>query len=870
MEGQTSLGREVETQIRFGLSQLPARNAFHEFERLCLNFANATLGGYFVPATGPVGAGGDHGRDFSSHVRWIRDPQGQLTAADDVVAICTIQARNLVSKIRSDLRKVADGAPVAAVLAFLLADLPAGPTQALQEEAYHKHGIRLEIFDGHRLANRMATVNFAATAYQLLGLDQRSLPLAARATEEAREWASEVMHGSFRPELYDYLKAIQQAHSRHPWPFVDQVPDLAKLYQPQSLADMDGKKLTWHQAMDRSQHLWISAPAGAGKSSLLNHLAATIADQWLQRRSQKWLPVPVRARDLADGKAMTEALREAVQQGLGGLLRQPLPADTFECAPPATRWLVLIDGFDEIRDPDRRKATMQALVAETRRSSTQFIVTSRPGATDHIPDSFDSYTLQAFEWADVHRYVARWHELSGQSAAAAEPIVRELIGLLNRSVWQPTPLVLAMICTHAGSDTATPLTNLDEIYTRFVERLVARLRPTTEPAINALQDQIHTLLEDAASYRLSEDPEAALLERVVVSAAAHGIAPSAPWEADWNHTVQEVLLHSGLITKHGTDLEFLHSTFEDYYAIRALSNPEPEQTVDVLAQREGYFDGDDDLVLANLHLIELLIDRSGDVDAAIACLVNAYPTAAATLVEFFDSRDLGEQTTEALHAVMANDSLWLDREELMDVASVLDDVKRGHGLPYLLTLSIDLDLDDSERLKIIEKLARRGGEAAAAIKWLTWETLENTRDFAWQYEAGPLVSFVVGSDDQSSGLVLIARTTSLPDRLRIAACCDLFEFDQEQAYRLARACAKPKWLAMDINDSNRSCAPMLMERLVMDDTVSFADRLYAVESVGSELRDWAEELYRLLAGSASINDEQRKAAIAAAVRIGRE
>jgi hypothetical protein len=45
MGGQQPLGPEVVMQIRLGLDRLRARNAFHEFEELCLAFANARLGG---------------------------------------------------------------------------------------------------------------------------------------------------------------------------------------------------------------------------------------------------------------------------------------------------------------------------------------------------------------------------------------------------------------------------------------------------------------------------------------------------------------------------------------------------------------------------------------------------------------------------------------------------------------------------------------------------------------------------------------------------------------------------------------------------------------------------------------------------------
>src|SRR5260370_23934596 len=56
----------VRAQIRFALDQLSARNGHHEFEHLCRHFARQRICGNILPATGPVSAGGDQGRDFET------------------------------------------------------------------------------------------------------------------------------------------------------------------------------------------------------------------------------------------------------------------------------------------------------------------------------------------------------------------------------------------------------------------------------------------------------------------------------------------------------------------------------------------------------------------------------------------------------------------------------------------------------------------------------------------------------------------------------------------------------------------------------------------------------------------------------------
>ncbi|GAB3849707.1 hypothetical protein GCM10027610_073350 [Dactylosporangium cerinum] len=47
--------------IRVSLEKLGETNGHHEFERLCLGLARQRVAPNLIPATGPVGAGGDQG-----------------------------------------------------------------------------------------------------------------------------------------------------------------------------------------------------------------------------------------------------------------------------------------------------------------------------------------------------------------------------------------------------------------------------------------------------------------------------------------------------------------------------------------------------------------------------------------------------------------------------------------------------------------------------------------------------------------------------------------------------------------------------------------------------------------------------------------
>ncbi|MFK4211384.1 hypothetical protein [Streptomyces sp. NPDC030920] len=58
---------ETERYIQFLLEQLAGRNEHHVFEQIVFQIALRRLSSNIVPATGPVSAGGDQGRDAESY-----------------------------------------------------------------------------------------------------------------------------------------------------------------------------------------------------------------------------------------------------------------------------------------------------------------------------------------------------------------------------------------------------------------------------------------------------------------------------------------------------------------------------------------------------------------------------------------------------------------------------------------------------------------------------------------------------------------------------------------------------------------------------------------------------------------------------------
>lgn len=170
---------QVAEQIRFALAQLPARNAHHVFEEICRHMARQFICTNVLPATGPVSAGGDQGRDFETFRSYLRSelgPHGAFLGSiseETIAFVCTTQADDVAAKVRSDIDKVcASGQSVHAVHAFTLNPLPVGHRHAIQEA----HDIEIELHDAESIAELLARPEGFWIAEQYLALPAEIRP----------------------------------------------------------------------------------------------------------------------------------------------------------------------------------------------------------------------------------------------------------------------------------------------------------------------------------------------------------------------------------------------------------------------------------------------------------------------------------------------------------------------------------------------------------------------------------------------------------------------------------------------------------------------------------------------------------------------
>jgi hypothetical protein len=173
----------TKAEIRFALSQLGAQNGHHEFEHLARVLARTTVSLNIIPATGPVAAGGDQGRDFETYRTELPgqvQPIGRelgIGDSDGVGFCCSLQQDNVTSKFADDIATMmSQGTHVSFAVAYCEANVPTAARHRFQQRMRDEHDLHVEVFDGTAIAELLAQWHTFWIAEQYLHLAARVLP----------------------------------------------------------------------------------------------------------------------------------------------------------------------------------------------------------------------------------------------------------------------------------------------------------------------------------------------------------------------------------------------------------------------------------------------------------------------------------------------------------------------------------------------------------------------------------------------------------------------------------------------------------------------------------------------------------------------
>ncbi len=347
-----------------------------------------------------------------------------------------------------------------------------------------------------------------------------------------------------------------------------------------------GTPLPAEEALAEQDLVLLRGVAGSGKTTLVQWLAVTAA------RGERGDRVP-----------FVLPLRTLVRRPDG----LPAPADflaavrvPFHDAAPdawadrvlrAGRGLLLVDGIDEIPEPDRVRTRRWLRDLVDAYPGNQWLVTSRPAAVREdwlATDGFTELTLSPMSREDVTAFIERWHTAARIGAPDQERLSAYETSLLDAVRTKPdlgrlatNPLMCGLICALHRDRRGYLPHGRQELYDAALSMLLSRrdqerdmipegphgspdgIRLTELPQIQLLQRLAYWLIRNT---RVEMDRERA--ERVIAD-----VLPSLPAVAsqgDAPAVYRHLLVRSGLLREPapGT-VEFVHRTFQDYLGAKA-------------------------------------------------------------------------------------------------------------------------------------------------------------------------------------------------------------------------------------------------------------------------------------------------------------
>lgn len=614
------------------------------------------------------------------------------------------------------------------------------------------------------------------------------------------------------PELEDLLHVQRDAAETLPYRLLGvKQPELTRVYVQQSVraqADAEGKPserpVPISEALATDHHLLITGEPGAGKSTLGQMYVQRLADEWLEPGTDPPLPEPVMplripAKALAEDAPWSELLAKAVRNRH---LNAPLRSELFARRALGARWLVFVDGLDEIAEPDRRRRVIEALAGRIRRGTDfRLVITTRPLPPDELQKlhgpKVDLFTIQPFGPVELKHFADGWFRAQNPLHAKerAEAFVRQVHdGRLRELVRNPLLVTIAAIANTLEPDRRLPHNRAD-LYERFMSYLLddkpsgrttlAELRtahaddPKRAEQVELLYSRRADLVEHLAAQRLESE------QSLLITASRW--ADTLVSEED----LVAVLASTGVFVHGDGGLRFLHHSFAEFLAARLRARSIPANFPDLDDWvRLGTQTAHEAYVLftfalwgrQNRHDLGPLVARLLEGGVSHALLAGRL-LAEDVVISFTRGDQVVDRLVKLVLANGVQDVPWHDAREIGRVLAGLDNpAVSGLLIPRLKALRDNTDLPQVVRICCAVALGHLDSPQAAA-HWLRYNADVRYRDALSAISIGLAEILPNGADLAEELLLRLVETTnSYPVRLAVTDIL-LFDIDRREAAR---------------------------------------------------------------------------------------
>jgi len=397
-------------------------------------------------------------------------------------------------------------------------------------------------------------------------------------------------------------------------------------------------------------YVLVTGGPGSGKTALVRELARRLARIWLREdpasdppTAQPTVPLLIPARALTDADSFTSALATAVRKVYGMDMLTELRPASFAGPVSGSRWLLIIDGLDEVVDRELRAKVVRAIRRHARSDTPyRFVVTSRPLPEPELrllrQEPFTAVSVEPLGRRELGEFARKWFTSQNPATASerSRSFVREMSDPRLREV-ACNPLLATIAAVAKTRDPALPLpASRVDLYERFCGLLIGdeangrttlrQVRQRTgEPGYRAAE-WVYGHREEVVTWLAERylDGEPALLD-----AARAWVGQNLPadiGESPKAEDLRQLLAGTGVLMAEGSDLRFTHHTLAEFMAARARAG---KMTADLTGQPglETLIDPDVEAAQMTLVVFTLVLwgRAGGDLGGLLRCLLDGPP-----------------------------------------------------------------------------------------------------------------------------------------------------------------------------------------------------------------------------------------------------
>lgn len=396
----------------------------------------------------------------------------------------------------------------------------------------------------------------------------------------------------------------------------------AREQQPE---EFDGGPQRVEQALANASRVLLRGAAGSGKTTLIQWLATSATDGTLEHELPELhgrVPYLLPLRTISRRRQLPSPADFLA--AVGNPLDGAQPPGWADRVLRSGRGLLLVDGVDEVPEPERRRTRdwLQNLLIAFPRSV--FVVTSRPSAVPRgwlDEGQFTDLFLLPMNYADVAAFITRWHDTARAGCAAGENEERENEERAELDAYESSlletvrtkddlgrlatnPLMCALICALYRDRHGRLPDGRMELYAAALSMFLVRrdeerrvdapegLQPSEGEHVQLLQKLAYWLIRNGRS-----EAEQSTAIRIIEDALPAMPQVAAPGDAP--RVFRHLLLRSGLLREPFPEaVDFVHRTFQDYLGAKAaveaqdidflVHNAHDDQWEDVIRMAVGH------------------------------------------------------------------------------------------------------------------------------------------------------------------------------------------------------------------------------------------------------------------------------------------